>query len=542
MTYTTGVDVSRWQDNNATPQQIDFVKMKSAGAEFVFIKASQDVWTDEDFSYNWRAAKQAGLMRGAYHFYDWRIAGKSPEDQGAYFRNLLANDPGELPPVMDFENPYQGWSVDPFPARDKALDLMQRFKAAVGVEKMILYINPASLKTLQRFPDWLLQDWYLWIAAWPTVAGSQVTSPEQIPANWTPQTYGWPAEFWQYTSKLDGIAYGMESYGLDGNLYIGGAFDKLFQTTSNNEQQGENEMANHWSSNPIGVGLSQGNAVDRGLLAADFVTVDLGSVDGINESAGGQLDAAQALGIPALGVYRVTPKWYVERGSAPWQTWNVDADPYVAHLSNSRYSLDRMVRGIGATKNKYMQGIILDLRDISEGNGVISPYWWLSVAEYFAKVVSTRYKLPWFAFCTKAVADALAAKAGNTSISDFFYRAGTNASLKISALDGPYPVESAKPEFLAPGVDFWLYAVGNVTGVSGTASRWLYNGTLAGMNGLLNFTGAVTPPVVEPPVDPPVDPPDEEPVPSGDYSALLAEARKQTAVLESIAAHLGVRR
>jgi GH25 family lysozyme M1 (1,4-beta-N-acetylmuramidase) len=37
---TPGIDVSRWQDDNNTPQQIDFRKAYAAGARFVFIKAS----------------------------------------------------------------------------------------------------------------------------------------------------------------------------------------------------------------------------------------------------------------------------------------------------------------------------------------------------------------------------------------------------------------------------------------------------------------------------------------------------------------------
>jgi len=70
-----GIDVSHWQDDNSTPQQIDFNKAKKAGAEYVFIKASERMSIDGDLVYNWDNAKEAGLLRGAYHFLRWDVSG-----------------------------------------------------------------------------------------------------------------------------------------------------------------------------------------------------------------------------------------------------------------------------------------------------------------------------------------------------------------------------------------------------------------------------------------------------------------------------------
>jgi GH25 family lysozyme M1 (1,4-beta-N-acetylmuramidase) len=99
VTYTLGIDVSKWQDNNSTAQQMNFTKSVAMGAKFVFIKSSQALWTDEDILYNWKSAKQAGLLRGAYHFLDW-VA--NPKAQAQYAWSIIQNDPGELPPVVDF--------------------------------------------------------------------------------------------------------------------------------------------------------------------------------------------------------------------------------------------------------------------------------------------------------------------------------------------------------------------------------------------------------------------------------------------------------
>ena len=47
-----GIDVSVWQDDNSTPQKMDFSKAKAAGARFVFIKACERGFIDPDFIYN----------------------------------------------------------------------------------------------------------------------------------------------------------------------------------------------------------------------------------------------------------------------------------------------------------------------------------------------------------------------------------------------------------------------------------------------------------------------------------------------------------
>ena len=94
-----GVDISHWQGKP------DFVKMKKAGVSFIYIKASQNMWYDQSFKTNWEGAREAGLLRGAYHFYDMRDGSDTPKHQAEYFANLLADDPGELRPALDFECP-----------------------------------------------------------------------------------------------------------------------------------------------------------------------------------------------------------------------------------------------------------------------------------------------------------------------------------------------------------------------------------------------------------------------------------------------------
>ena len=95
-----GVDVSRWQGD------IDWVKLRTQGANFAFIKATDGGdHLDPMFQKNWRKAKEAGIRRGAYHFFYWcRVA----SSQAEWFIRNVPRDPDALPPVIDAE--YNGES------------------------------------------------------------------------------------------------------------------------------------------------------------------------------------------------------------------------------------------------------------------------------------------------------------------------------------------------------------------------------------------------------------------------------------------------
>ncbi len=90
-----GIDVSKWQ------RDIDWAQVKGAGLTFVYIKATEgNAITDPAFARHWGAARAAGLLRGAYHFYH---CDQDPLQQAALFANALGADPGEMPPALDVE-------------------------------------------------------------------------------------------------------------------------------------------------------------------------------------------------------------------------------------------------------------------------------------------------------------------------------------------------------------------------------------------------------------------------------------------------------
>ncbi len=113
-----GVDVSRWQGD------IDWARLRTQGANFAYIKATDGGdHLDPMFKKNWRAAGQAGLRRGAYHFFYWcRTAG----EQADWFIRNVPKVENALPPVIDVE--WNGESrCRKRPSRERVLEKMQVF-------------------------------------------------------------------------------------------------------------------------------------------------------------------------------------------------------------------------------------------------------------------------------------------------------------------------------------------------------------------------------------------------------------------------------
>ncbi|MEM0898367.1 MAG: GH25 family lysozyme [Pseudomonadota bacterium] len=90
-----GVDVSHWQGD------IDWKKLRTQGANFAFIKATEGgKHADRLFKTNWKNAKAAGIPTGAYHFMYWC---RHAKEQAEWFIRNVPKEKGSLPPVLDVE-------------------------------------------------------------------------------------------------------------------------------------------------------------------------------------------------------------------------------------------------------------------------------------------------------------------------------------------------------------------------------------------------------------------------------------------------------
>jgi lysozyme len=190
-----GVDVSRWQG------EIDWPKLRTQGANFAYIKATDGGdHLDPMFRKNWRAAGEAGLRRGAYHFFYWC---RTAREQADWFIRNVPKVAGALPPVIDVEFNHQSdckrrWS------RENVLEKMQvfmdRLEAHYG-QRPVIYTAPdfydAYLKgAFRNHPFWLRS-----VAAHPA---------KVYPGReWV---------FWQYSGS--GLSHGVEGR-IDLNVFHG---------------------------------------------------------------------------------------------------------------------------------------------------------------------------------------------------------------------------------------------------------------------------------------------------------------------------------
>jgi lysozyme len=91
-----GIDVSAYQG------RIDWAEVSRNHVKFAFIKATEGVTLrDSKFQRNWKAARKAGVYRGAYHYFQPTYDGTK---QANLFTRTVPLAPGDLPPVLDVEH------------------------------------------------------------------------------------------------------------------------------------------------------------------------------------------------------------------------------------------------------------------------------------------------------------------------------------------------------------------------------------------------------------------------------------------------------
>jgi lysozyme len=166
-----GIDVSHFQGT------VNWPSVKTAGAVFAFAKATEGVtYTDPEFTTNWAGIKNAGLLRGAYHFF---LPADDAAQQADFFLSKVQIEAGDLPPVLDVETaPTSGQDL-----WGGVQTWLEQVEAATGVQP-ILYMSPGfadeygAPASLAAYPYW--------------VAEYGVDQPS-LPTGWTTWL------LWQYT-------------------------------------------------------------------------------------------------------------------------------------------------------------------------------------------------------------------------------------------------------------------------------------------------------------------------------------------------------
>jgi GH25 family lysozyme M1 (1,4-beta-N-acetylmuramidase) len=192
-TTIKGIDVFHGDNNSAT---INWSSVKAGGASFAFAKATQSTgFVDPMFAKNWAGMKSAGLVRGAYHFFD---PAASASAQASFFlRTVGPVSPGDLL-VLDFET--TGGLSDATLASN-AMTFLGAVKSATGLTPLLY----ASSEFLSNFGP---------LGAYPLWVADYGPSCPLLPTAWSKYT------FWQSTGtgSFPGIAGQVDVDSFNGTL------------------------------------------------------------------------------------------------------------------------------------------------------------------------------------------------------------------------------------------------------------------------------------------------------------------------------------
>jgi lysozyme len=193
-----GIDVSHHQRN------VDWEKIAEHDdfkVSFCFLKATEgSTFQDSKFKTYWNECKEAGIARGAYHFYH---PTRSASDQAKNFINSVKLTRGDLAPVLDFEKDSPSANVAT--VRKNLTKWLQIVEKYYGV-KPIIYTNTFIYK---KYIKGHFKSNPLWLADYKSGnIHSLIKSPN--------------LKIWQYTEK--GRVAGIPGH-VDINAFVGAEED-----------------------------------------------------------------------------------------------------------------------------------------------------------------------------------------------------------------------------------------------------------------------------------------------------------------------------
>jgi lysozyme len=147
-----GIDVSRYQQTIAW-DVVKEMKVKKIQLGFVFIKATEGIGNeDPQFQRNWKKSKQAGMIRGAYHFFN---AAKDGREQAEKFIKTVDLKKNDLPPVVDIEQ-LNGTSSAVLKKELKEwLDIVENhYKVKPAIYTNVDFYTRNLGKDFDRYPLW----------------------------------------------------------------------------------------------------------------------------------------------------------------------------------------------------------------------------------------------------------------------------------------------------------------------------------------------------------------------------------------------------
>jgi lysozyme len=221
----TGVDISVWQDDPTTEREVNFETMKGVGTKFAFMRAMFGVREDVNFYKYWSGTKDVGISRGAYFF---PLTLYSSATQANKFVEMLEEDSGEMPPVIDIER-YNGSVLDG-----------NAIKTMIRIIEDKLNVMPIIYTGYYIWRDEVVGSSDSFFAKYPLWIANYYVDKPMIPNPW--KTWS----FWQYTDKGDGLKYGVESLQIDMDYFNGNQedFDNFISKKAVTTPTTENTLLN----------------------------------------------------------------------------------------------------------------------------------------------------------------------------------------------------------------------------------------------------------------------------------------------------------
>jgi lysozyme len=161
-----GIDVS---DYSCKIDWNEVKKMNSNGVKvrFAFMRATRGTnEIDLQFTENWEGAKEAKILRGAYHFYKYS---HDPISQAHYFLKNVKIETGDLPAVLDIEDDKKTNDSD----LPKA-DIIKGISAWLAIVEQKTGIKPiiyTNLDYYKRYIAYNFPNYKIWIANYNNMRG-----------------------------------------------------------------------------------------------------------------------------------------------------------------------------------------------------------------------------------------------------------------------------------------------------------------------------------------------------------------------------------
>jgi lysozyme len=191
-----GIDVSHHQDD-IDWKLVKEMNVKNVNISFAFIKATEGVNSvDDNYKQNMEEALEAGMTRGAYHFF---IPSRSGKLQAQNFIDVVRLKKGDLPPVLDVEK-ANGASVAEL--QERVMEWLEIVEKKYNI-KPIIYSNADFYKT---YLGSKFDDYPLWVAHY------LVKDKPNINRNWI---------FWQHSESahVTGIRTNVDFNTFNGSGY-----------------------------------------------------------------------------------------------------------------------------------------------------------------------------------------------------------------------------------------------------------------------------------------------------------------------------------